>query len=494
MSILSRILPPKLFSFQRMVDAAAPLTKERPYIVVAAADSRTDVSFGDRNRLVALSRKLWYNNSVIKGAIMDLALYSIGDGIRPQARTESDDFNDAAEAYWKEWCKIPEITGRMDMATIQKIVSETIDRDGEIFCILTESNDGYPQLQLIETHRVATPPALQQDKNIVDGVKLSSLGRPVKYYILTGGDGTSFTTVQAEDMIHITELERADQIRGFPRTAVAINDLADRDDLRRFEISSAKINAALGLVISNKTGSVSDGFLGDTNSSSDGKITVEDIFGGGMIPRVKTGESVDSFRSDRPNNNLIPFTDALIRSASVGLGLPYEFCYDASQLAGTAQRFVMAKAARRFEQRQATIINRFLNRTWRYVIAKAIKRGEIQNAPQDWWPVVWQTPRKITVDNGRDSTQDREDYKIGFRSISDICGERGDDWQEVITQKIRELSWVKKQAETAGIPVELIQVIATHSGAPIVTPQYTDSTDGGQGSGVSAPVDATPQP
>ena len=451
-----------------MIDAVKPAPRDRPYIVVSATDSKTDISSSDRTRLVSLARKLWYNNSVIKGAIQDISLYSVGTGIKPQARTDDEQFNRDAEAYWHEWCKMCDVTGRMDFITMQRIVSETIDRDGEIFCILTDSKDGnYPQLQLIESHRVGTPTDLVADTTIVDGIKLSPLGRPVKYYILTG-DGTH-TSVKAEDMIHVTELERSDQVRGYPRVSVAINDMIDRDDLKRFEISSAKMNSALGLVISNKTGSVGDGFLGDINKSDDNKISVEDIFGGGMIPRIKTGESVESFRSDRPNINLIPFTDALTRSAMIGLGIPYEFVWDTSKLNGVGQRFILAKAARRFEARQTILINRFLSHVWRYVLAKGIKSKAIKNAPDNWWKSVWLKPRSISVDNGRDAAQDREDYKMGFRNLAEICGERGEDWQNVINQKISEMKWVKAQADQAGVNVDQLMILSTQSGTQVAS-------------------------
>ena len=52
----------------RMVDALGWRPSERQLVWARAADSRTDIGDIDRMRLVALSRKLYLNNPIVKGS------------------------------------------------------------------------------------------------------------------------------------------------------------------------------------------------------------------------------------------------------------------------------------------------------------------------------------------------------------------------------------------------------------------------------------------
>jgi hypothetical protein len=118
----------------------------------------------------------------------------------------------------------------------------------------------------------------------------------------------------------------------------------------------------------------------------------------------------------------------------MGLGLPVEFVYDPASVGGAGMRFIVAKAQRRFEQRQRLLIDRFCNRAWRYFIGGAIANGDLP-AVEDYAKVTWQTPKSLTVDAGREAQQSREDYKAGLTTLSDYFGELGMDWMEVSDQR-----------------------------------------------------------
>lgn len=443
------------FGFSRMVEAANWRPEERSWVWAQASDAKLDISSGDRTRLLALSRKLFYNNAIVKGASRDKATFSVGGGIgiRPQATTGTS-WDDEAEAYWAEWSKEPEISGRYDMRALQMLVSEAVDRDGEIFAILTKSNDGRPSVQLVESHRCSSP-ADAASKQVVDGVKMDKFGRPIAYSIVDG-DGESKTTkfLPAENVLHVYEPARADQARGYPSVAVALNSLLDRDELLRFEMQAAKIGSSIGLVIQNATGSVGGsgaaGFLGDIGAQSGAEtLTRETVFGGGMIPRLKSTEKVESFMMNRPNEKLDAHLEQYIRAAAIGLDLPFEWIWDTAALGGVAQRFIIAKAARTFAARQDLLINAFLSKLWRYAIASAIQRRELPRV-EGWQRVEWQTPRSITVDVGRESLARREDVLNGLMPLSDYFGEQGVNWRDAVKQMRLEREFLAQEGLSIG--------------------------------------------
>jgi lambda family phage portal protein len=425
------------FGFSRMIEAVNHRSEERGWVYAQAQDSKVDLSSYDRTRLMALSRKCFYNNAIVRGAVRDKAMYSVGSGIgiRPQAMSGDQAWDDAAEAWWENWARSPEISGRHDMRSLQMLVSEAIDRDGEIFAVLTAKSDGAPAVQIVESHRIESPDTAANNNGVVDGVKLDKFQRPLGYFI---GEGDEYPRrhreVKADVMLHVYEPERSDQVRGYPAIGVALNSVLDRDELLRFEMMAAKAGSSIGLVIKNATGNIgAEGFLGDFSKDSSGNLTRETIFGGGLVPRMKSTEDIQSFVMNRPNEKLDKHLEQYIRAAAIGLGLPYEFVWDTSAIGGVAQRFIIQKAARCFAARQDVLVNAFLSKLWRYAIARAISRRELPMVA-GWQQVGWQTPRSITVDVGREAAARRDDVKAGLMTLADFFGEQGLDWKEAVAE------------------------------------------------------------
>jgi len=453
--------------FGLMSEAARPLTRERTWVHATATDSRQDIDAYDRLRLLALSRRLFINNPIIRAAVNEMARYSVGPGICPQARTSDDAWNRQAEAFFYQFATRADIRGMLDFYELQTLASLAIDRDGDVFLILTQTRDGQPALQVVEAHRCGTPQGADQ-KVIIDGVQADATGRPLKYFFSNDPANKIFQAIAADSVIHLFEPDRPDQFRGYPRTAVALIPMLDRDEVLRMEMQGVKAATSLGMVITNNTGSAQGGFFGTPTHNTGDAITSETIYSGGGIARLKPGEAISTFSLSRPNDKLDAFLDQYIRAAAIGMGLPYEFVWNSERLAGTAQRFTLAKAQRRFEERQRLLIAKLCGPVWRYVIGTGIETGALPRN-DEYRNVVWQTPRKLTVDAGRESQAIREEYKLGFTNLADVIGAEGSDWQEVIDQKIYETKWIRERCAEQGIDPASIQLL-TPNGNPAATP------------------------
>ena len=420
----------------RMVDALGWRPQERQLVWAHASDSRADIGDIDRMRLVALSRKCYLNNAIVKGSITDLARYSVGSGIKALPKSGDTSWDQQAKEWWESWGHYPEVTGRYDFATLQLLISECIDRDGEVFIVLTKTKDGTgAALQVIEGHRVQTPPDKADNKNIFDGVEMDKLNRPKAYFVLASEE--SFTRVPAEDMIHIFEPERPDQVRVYPRISVSLNQCLDRDELLRLEMQATKAASTISLVATTKSGGTSGIFGPLTNNETVDNKTMETVWGGGAILRMRSDQDIKSFQLNRPNADLNAHLEQYLRSVALALGLPYEFVWDSSKVSGANTRLITAKAARRFEQRQNLLIAQALRRIWRYAAAVAIKNGDLPvNA--NYFKVSWVCPRSITVDHGRDAQSDIALVEAGLMSRAEYFGSYGQDWEEQVAQIQRE--------------------------------------------------------
>ncbi|MGA0395448.1 MAG: phage portal protein, partial [Rhodospirillales bacterium] len=232
-----------------------------------------------------------------------------------------------------------------------------------------------------------------------------------------------------------------------------------------------KMASAIGIAIQSASGAADDGMslVESGYSAADSGNLAWDTFQAGMIPRLKPGESIESFASNKPSPTFQGFLGWILKEVSIGLGLPYEFLVDPAGQ-GTASRFILEKAQRRFEERQYCI-KKFCDRVWSWVIASAIKRGDLPPS-ENFWSVRWQTPKKITVDAGREAKANLDALKYGNRTLSEDLGERGQDWQNVRDQIEREaddlLSRAKRLSDQHGVSLDTaVSLISQRTPNPI---------------------------
>jgi lambda family phage portal protein len=426
----------------------ASRTRNRTQSNTGSTDSRADVSRLTRTEITGAARWLFNNEGVLRGICWDMARYSVGaHGLRPQSMSGNPEFDAAAEDYWWAWCKVADASGKFHFSLIQLLLSVSMDRDGDVGIKLSKSASGFPQVQLIESHRIGSP-ADKESEGWFDGVRLNDVGRPVAYRVYTRGNTTrtdleNSVEVPANDFILLYDPQRTDQTRGLSAFAHGLLHIHDKKDILGFEKSAVKVNSAWPAVLKKKGGSVDAADWnaeGQSSKDSATKLSLAQITEGQM-PVIDGDEELIQWLQSRPGVTFSGFLDYLIREVNVGLGLPVEFTWDPSKLGGTSQRFVLAKAQRRFEERQQLLISRVLNRLWFWVISVGIQRGDlVLPAGAKHWNVRWQAPSELTVDAGRDAKADREDVLAGLMSRSEHYGRRGLDWEEAHDQ-------IEKEAE-----------------------------------------------
>lgn len=392
----------------------------------------------ESTRRVLLSKARWLYNNVgfVKGAVTDIARYSVGIGFIPQSQIKDESVRAAYEDYWRNWSNICEVTGKLTYTELLRLVSIAVDVDGDIGLALTETVNGFPRLQLVESHRIESNRA--DVLTNYDGVYLNVSGAPIGYSIRNGEQyqKQTYSRINARDFALIMEMDRCDEVRGKTRLHAAINRLIDVWETIEAETQAIKTNSKIAMAIETDDDTTKP-FLGKqtVTGSGQGAVTVEDIYAG-TIPKLRRGEKLWAHKTERPSPTFTGYLDYIARDVASGLGVPVEFVWDSSKIGGATQRFILQKAQRRFEERQATLC-KLSNRIWGWVVSKAVKAGDLPYS-EDWWRIRWQTPAKITVDVGREAQQAREDILLGIRTVAEDAAERGLDWQEMRDQSERE--------------------------------------------------------
>lgn len=416
----------------------------RPFEIQTINTIAKEVSQYDWYQLLSDSRKLYCNLGPVTGAIDDKATYSIGRAWNAKyLGTDPKGF--AAEKWVNEnWYPMADARGPMfDFKTDLFLESVSIDRDGEIYVYLTESEDGqWPMIQLLPAHMIGNRDEADgplktgpyAGLKCIQGVVTNDQGRAVAYHVL-GPVAADDRFISARDLIQIFDPRWADQVRGFPVFMHALLDLKDLRQIQGYEKLAAELMSSVGLIEWNETGApdldpatILNGrnamFVGSNPMPA---VTVEQIPGGGNAKyfRANSGSKIEQLKNERPSVQLDAFMDRLIRNACVGAGWPFELTWSSEKLGGANVRLLIAKAMRAVEDRQ-DLLRPVAKRCVGYAVAKAIKSGILEGF-DDWYNWGFGMPARMTADYGRESAADLNDLNAGIRSLTDILAEEGKD-------------------------------------------------------------------
>ena len=414
---------------------------------------------GDRSRLIQECQDLYRNNEIAHGAVNRYSDYSVWMGITPEPDTSSEPWNDAAKAFWvQEYTPAADFRRRpgVDLVKIQKQIVNADCLHGESFFILLKNG----QIQPIEAERVRTPDTMRTDDRVIDGVRTARSGIITGYYVcprngIGGVDGSKFEFVKRENMIHVADPWRVDQLRGVPKLGCAVAKLRDYDETDLYTLNKVKIEGMQTLRSKrDRGGSLNDLSRTYTNEDDSGNKTTVEKHQWGQIWRLAQGEDVDAIEMRSPNSQHVAYMEHQLRSIAAALSLPYEYLmliFTSGSF--SAQRAAMLHAQHTFRQVHAMVTRCFLQRLWNWRIAKAIKAGRLDPAPvndrgvSEWFKVQWSLPWFGWVDPKSETAANKERWALGNTSLAEIARTEGKDRDRILDEKSADIQAALARAE-----------------------------------------------
>lgn len=442
---------------------------DRPSWATATDAIHKSVTYQDFRTQLSAARRLWANYDVLKAATAQKAMHAIGRAWEPEFRGKDIKWGEQATAWLlNEWYPICDARGEnYDFKTDLFLGSQCIDRDGNTAELLTETKDGYPQIQLIGIHRIG----VRNNARIVEkgpykglrielGVITNKAGRPVAYRIL-GADESLDQDISARDLIVKFDPEWTEQALGFSAFSGSINFLRDNLQSHAWE-HSAQLNASRIVMAEwNETGDLpaDDPANLGRESTAASAATWEKAEGGTILKyKAMSGSKVEFPKSERPGDAWDSFQDRTIRMALLGMNWPYSLCWKPDGMNGTQERSEIEKARTSIRDRQ-DLLEPVAKRRVGYAISKAIKLGLLPEYPGDdiGGQLMWgfSKPAEFSIDHGREDQQNRENIKLGLATVGDYLAKNGrkgtvkDHWRA----KAREQA--EKQIAIAEIEAEM---------------------------------------
>ena len=194
----------------------------------------------DWRSVVTQSRVVFANFPVPRSASMQKAWHAVGNAWKPEFTGEDSEWGENELIPFLDlWDQNHDITGEMDLRQSLLLDSIAIDRDGDIFTLLTEDDLGFPKTQKIEAHRIGDRsgfPFVQKGvyagMKIRNGVIKNKFGRILAYQIL-GEEESEDMIVDSDSIIKSYDPEWHAQGRGVPAFSAVIPELRESENIRR---------------------------------------------------------------------------------------------------------------------------------------------------------------------------------------------------------------------------------------------------------------------
>ena len=440
------------------------------------ADFKDSISPSDRQDIVAISRRLFYNSGEIRHIVRNIANFSTNDALYPIFDGTDKEWFSNAERFFYTWTDVCDAGNRLNFFQMLNLISIAIDVDGEIFIILTENEAGFPLIQLIRSHRCKSRNAPEdRNRNIVDGVVLDKQGRPLAYQFTNGTNQTGqeqFYEVSANDVVHLANIETPDQVRGTSNLIHALDAIQRLILMRQYETVSLQMANAIGLIKKTDKGYAEEKVDFDKEQSVESETNSTALntesFLSGQVNYIGTNEEfIELNKNGRPSDQWQRFTETLVNSACIGLRYPYALLAKQSVAGSVEVRMQLGMLDRTIRERQQLLIVG-LNRIWKWLIAKRIKAGKME-APSDgdFYSIRWSLGKKISVDLGRDASAEINSLRAGTTNYDEIYSNRGLDWKSMLEAKAQEASLINELAKKYGVSPQEIAQLSVNELRPI---------------------------
>lgn len=435
-------------------DSVRPSVARGRLMHSAPADLKTEQTAADQREILRACRYLDKNNAFVAAWKNAHLTYGIGDGLRYQPLTPDPEWNRRAKELIGLRMARVEITGRYNALQFQRMLGGSVLIDGELWLVRTTHLDGTPCVQVIECHRVTQPPQSATEKGWVQGIRFDGQGRPVAVAILE--DDGQYSIKPFNQIIQVYEPDRFTGVRGVSKLQVAVNVLRDRAETAAAERLAVKEFSRRTFVLTSESGEFGPGdagILGRTppRGNNGSRTSAEDVAQafGGLALSVRQGEKLEAFEHNRPSLNVLGLLDTLDRDAANALGISSDFLLNPTKIGGAVVRMELAKAERQFSAFQNTIINA-LEQVCQYFLADAIDKGELPSNPA-WYRMTFQTPRRLSVDVGRDTLAMIRALEAGATNLRDIMEEAGKEYESEVISRLDDKVWAMEQAKARGL-------------------------------------------
>jgi len=445
----------------------------------------------DRDRLTARVRDLIRNDPVAASIPTRRVNSAVGTGWRRISRPDFETLGitrDAAdilgrqiEREWRRYAQgvffQADAERRLTFGQLLRVAAHHIIADGEALGVLEWDSAAQTKyktrLRLIDPDRLSNPNGAPDTEWLRGGVERNANNEPWRYWIREGhpadlGSVRSFTWASRERftfwgrprVLHVFDATRAGQTRGVSRFVAVLKSMKGLAHFTDAQIEAAVLNALFIAFVKSSAGpdAVSESFTADdlvewagARDSAYGKSPIS-LTNGARIPVLGLGDEVSMQTSARDVSDFEPFSRALIRLTCACLGTTYEegamdysnTNYSSAQAAAIPAWLETLALRDQLEPGLATPHHlAWLEEAFdRSIIVPPPGAPDFYDEPEAYAEGRWVAPGRGTIDPTKEVDAAAARIEAGISTLEKECMERGDDWEETVAQRKRELDYL----------------------------------------------------
>lgn len=449
----------------------------------ALQGNETGLDQVSREQIVRLSRELFFQLPGIGVASELKSEYVVGNHWEFKYTGKNEVWGNKLETFVKKWQKNCTSKGNIDWQTMLRILSRTLDMDGDVLMLFVKNKQNYPVLQFVGSHRVGTignnmvgnsgMTATIHGKSYkcFDGIVYDDMGKAIAYSIKKDDAQvctvpnspklpTEDTIISIEDGQLIFNPLVFDKGRGLPCLYSSVLYGLQLQDLDQFLMEIAKLEATIAYVCANDAGQAPQEYenlldqlqaLSGTNTNLPAvQPTVHGITAvkSPTINYIKSdGGALQSFRSQRPSEEIQSYIKSIETKLLSAIGIPHQMIYSPENIGGFASIMAITQLVRKSVAERQKTINRYMKTAMAWVIASAMEEGYLDKNYSDDLNDCFEfiMPPKFTLDNNKDNASLMESYKLGMISGEDyalandthfavVCATRDQEIDELLTK------------------------------------------------------------
>ena len=385
--------------------------------------------------LRAHSRDLVRNNAWARNALRVVVRNTVGWGISPKPVGAGR--NAKLRDAWDRWSNTTECdaAGRSTFAGLEKLVMRTVAESGEALVRRRwrRPEDGLSlplQLQVLEPDYLDTAKhgvRGVQGGLIVRGIEFDAIGRRVAYWLFDShpgsdlGAGPVSRRVDAREIVHVYDLERAGQDRGVPWLAAAIVNLKDFDEFEDAQLMRQKIAACFAAFVTDIDGG-GGGTLGEPDATDPLVETLEP----GMIQRLPLGKDIKFAAPPATTDD--GFSVRTLRRIAAAVGVTYEdLTGDYSQVNFSSARMSrIAHWGNVYDWQWHVLIPQFCDPVWGWAM-EAAALGGLVSASKPAPLAEWTAQPMAMTEPDREARANVTMIRSGQKTLSQVIREQGGD-------------------------------------------------------------------
>lgn len=419
-----------------------------------------------RNRV----RQVCNDNEYARKFLFLMKQNVVHNGFRFQAVTKRDDGapdkvdNNTLERAFRIWGdnkNFCSASHQLNWVDTQRLVIETLARDGEVFIRKIRGLDGNPfgfSLQVMEGDYFSLQynKVLDNGNVVIMGIEQNQYGQPIAYHKSINPTNNfyffeqSYVTerIPAEEIIHLYIHERPNQARGIPWLNTALRPLEMLYQYQESELVASRIGAsAMGFY----TSPDSQGYTGSDEDSS-GNLVTE--FQAGTFQQLPDGVKFESFNPDHPTTAYPNFIKSVLRGISSGLGISYaSLASDLTDVNYSSIRAGLQDERGHYEILQNFMIENFCRPIYKDWLRMAITTGWLELPMAK----ITKFEEVIFIARGWDYVDPLKEIKahqlatqMGIESLTEIASSKGKDLEEILLSLKKE----KDLAEALDLKLE----------------------------------------